>query len=69
MDVILITMLIPVFALVTGLSYVATTIGFHLFSIIFCTLDDYLQDRYWAKRGYTKDVGEDGQTWYVSNLD
>lgn len=69
MDAILITMLIPVFALVAGLSYVATTIGLRLFSIIFCTLHNYLQDRCWAKHGYTKDVGEDGQMWYVSDLD
>ena len=42
---------------------------FHLFALAFCTLDNYLQDRYWAKRGYSKYTAEDGQMWYVSDLD
>lgn len=68
-SVIVIWMWISAFMLVAGFAYIVTTIVLCLFSMVLRTLDNYLQDRYWAKRGYAKYVGEDGQTWYVSGLD
>jgi hypothetical protein len=40
-------------------------ISFYLFCKLFGVIDNYMQDRHFAKRGFSKMAGEDGQEWYV----
>jgi hypothetical protein len=41
---------------------------FYCFCWIFCKIDNYFQDRYWKKLGYSRYTGQDGKEWYVSDL-
>ena len=45
--------------------YVFSGAMFWLFAQAFGLVDNYLQDRYWAKRGWKKMKDDSGQTWYV----
>lgn len=64
-DIWIIGMWIVTFALMGGFVYAIGSVGFYLFALAFCTVDNYMQDRYWRKRGYTKAKAQDGQEWYV----
>jgi hypothetical protein len=44
---------------------VGSTVGWWIFLQLFKKFDNYMQDRYWAKRGFEKIKGEDGKEWYV----
>lgn len=50
-----------------GTMYLFSNLLFWIFVQVFGCIDNYMQDRYWRKRGYTRMTGQDGQEWYVGN--
>lgn len=38
---------------------------FWIFCKLFGMYDQYMQDRYWRKRGFLRTMSQDGQEWYV----
>lgn len=49
-DMMIIGMWLVTFALMAGFVYTVGNVGFYLFAVCFCTVDNYLQDRYWKKQ-------------------
>jgi len=45
--------------------YLFTGITFWAFAQLFGLIDNYLQDRYWASKGYERMTDNKGETWYV----
>lgn len=52
-------------SLMFGFLYLVGNVGFWVFSRVFGMIDQYMQDRYWAKRGFLRTMSQDGQEWYV----
>jgi|688.fasta_scaffold189729_3 hypothetical protein len=48
-----------------GAWFVGSTVGWWIFLQTFRLVDNYLQDRYFAKMGWKKMKDDSGKTWYV----
>ena len=45
--------------------YLSMTVGFWLFAQAFGIVDNFIQDRHMAKKGFQKMADEKGEIWYV----
>jgi len=48
-----------------GTIYLSMTVGFWLMAQAFGIVDNFLQDRHMAKKGFKKMADEKGEIWYV----
>ena len=57
--------IIGMWVVAIGGMYLFSNVAFWLFAQAFGILDNYMQERHFTKRGFSRTVGEDGQEWYV----
>ena len=62
----IIGMWIVTISLMFGFGYLVGSVGFYLFAKVFGMIDQYMQDRYWRKRGFLRTMSQDGTEWYVN---
>jgi hypothetical protein len=48
-----------------GTIYLSMTVGFWLFVQAFGIVDNFIQDRHMAKKGFKKMADDKGKMWYV----
>ena len=64
--IIIATMWIVTIALMFGFLYLVGTVGFWCFAKVWGIYDQYMQERYWRKRGFLRTMSQDGQDWYIN---
>jgi hypothetical protein len=53
-------------SLMFGFLCLVGNVGFWVFAKVWGIYDQYMQDRYWRKRGFLRTMSQDGQEWYVN---
>jgi len=60
------TWILGMWAVVILGMYLFVNVCFWVFAQLFGMVDNYMQDRYWRKRGYRPIKDDNGKEWYVS---